>query len=229
LNRPDCERLHELGPEIALGIADGEDRAWALDHLADCPACRTRIERLSALADELLMLAPAAEPPAGFEGRVAEAIAPAPRGAKAPRRRRLLIGATAALAAAACSAAAVWVALGNDRELADSYRSSLAVANGEYFDAAPIEAPGGQKVGYVYGYQGQTSWVLALIYDGVAPGRYELQLVTSSGERMPLRSLEVSDGKGSAGSATPIPYEDLSEVRLLDSHGREVAESILRD
>ena len=32
----DCERLRELAPELALGIADGEERAWALEHLADC-------------------------------------------------------------------------------------------------------------------------------------------------------------------------------------------------
>ena len=106
-----CEHLREIAPEVALGIADGEDRAWALEHLDGCPACRARIERLSTLADELLLLAPAAEPPAGFEGRVGEAIAaPAPAAASF-FRRRFVIPAAAALAAAACAAGAVWFAL----------------------------------------------------------------------------------------------------------------------
>jgi hypothetical protein len=221
---PDCERLHELGAEIALGIADGADRAWALEHLADCPDCRARIERLSALADELLLIAPGVEPPAGFEGRVTEAIRPAGAGRRA---RRLLVPVAAALAAAACAALAVWFALGDDRELADSYRETLAVADGEYFDAAPVELPGGQPVGYVYGYQGRTSWVLAVIYDGVADGRYELEAVADDGRRLPVRELDVSGGHGSAGGATAVGFDQLAEVRLLDQAGRELADSQL--
>ena len=66
------------------------------------------------------------------------------------------------------------------------------------------------KVGYVYGYQGRTSWVLAVIYDGVADGRYRLELVT---ERRPpdcrcARSRSPT-GEGSAGAATPVGYEEL--------------------
>jgi hypothetical protein len=227
----DCERLRGLGAEIALGIADGEDRAWALEHLADCPECRARIERLAALADELLLIAPAAEPPAGFEARVADSIE-SPREAQGGRRRRLrrlALPATAALAAAACAAAAVWFALGDDRDLAQSYRETLAVANGQYFDAAPIELPGGEQVGYVYGYQGRTSWVLAVVYDGIAAGRYQLELVTDDGRKLPLRSLEVAGGHGSTGGATPVAYDRLAQVRLLDPAGREIADSDLHE
>ena len=171
--------MREIAAELALGIADGEDRARALDHLADCPACRARLERLSAVADELLLLAPASEPPAGFESRVAETMRPSRR--RAGLRRRLALPIAAAAAAAALAAGAVWLALGDDRELADSYRETLAVANGEYFDAAPLELPGGEKIGYVYGYQGRTSWVLAVVYDGVETGAYRLELVTEGG------------------------------------------------
>lgn len=232
MSQADCERLHELGAEVALGIADGEQRAWALDHLAECGDCRERIERLSALADELLLLAPGVEPPAGFEGRVGEAIGSGgdpSRARQAARARRLAIPVVAALVAAACAAGAVWLALSDDRDLADSYRATLAVANGEYFDAAPMELPGGQKVGYVYGYQGRTSWVLAVVYDGVASGDYKLELITDDGRRLPLRSLVVRNGNGSAGGSTPVAYEQLAEIRLLDRGGREIADSNLDD
>jgi hypothetical protein len=223
----DCERVREIAAELALGIADGEDRARALEHLAECTGCRAMVERLSSVADELLLLAPAAEPPPGFEGRVAESLRPAPR--RAWRGRRLALPVAAALGAAALAAGAVWLALGDDRELADSYRQELAVANGEYFDAASLELPGGEKVGYVYGYQGRASWVLALIYDGVDDGAYRLELVAEGGEKLPLTTLEIAGEEGSAGAATPIDYERLTEVRLLDERGREVADSELRE
>ena len=222
----DCGRLQELGPELALGIADGADRAWALEHLAGCPECRARLEQLATIADDLLLVAPRVEPPAGFEGRVTGAIRPPTRPA---RLRRWGIPVAAALAGAACAAVAVWLALGDDRDLADSYRETLAVADGEYFDAAPVELPGGDKVGYVYGYQGRTSWILAVVYDGVADGRYELEVVTDDGERLQLRSLDVAGGHGSAGGATAVDYDDISQVRLLDAAGRELADSDLQE
>ena len=223
----ECERLRQLAPELALGIADGEDRAWALEHLADCPACRAHVDRLSGVADELVHLAPPVEPPAGFDGRVAGGMAAPAR--PAPWRRRITVPALAAVAAAAVAALAVWVALDDDRELADSYRDTLAVANGEYFDAASLQIPGGEEVGYVYGYQGRASWVLVVLYDGVGSGRYDVELVTRDGRNLPLRELQVEDGEGSVGAVTPVDYRDLSEVRVLDGHGREVADSELRD
>lgn len=221
----DCERLHAAAPELALGIADGEDRARALDHLAGCAGCRAHLERLSAVADELALLAPAADPPPGFEQRVVEA---QPRGSRRPAfLRRFAIPAVAAVAAAAIAAVVVWNAMADDRELADSYRATLAVANGEYFDAAPLEAPGGAKVGYVYGYQGRASWVLAIVYDGVRDGRYRLAVVARDGKREPVRGITIRDGHGSEGGVISMPYEKVAEARLLDAHGREVARADL--
>ncbi|MGH2986067.1 MAG: hypothetical protein ACRDLO_05190, partial [Solirubrobacterales bacterium] len=141
----------------------------------------------------------------------------------------LALPVAAALAAAAVAAGAVWVASSDDRELAESYRETLAVADGEYFDAAPLELPGGHQVGYVYGYEGRASWVLALVYEGVEAGRYRLELVTDAGEKLPLSELEVAGGEGSAGATTPVHYERLTEVRLLDERGREIADSEVRD
>ena len=227
MSDPECERLRAMSAELALGIADGADRAWALEHLADCRECRVRVERLAALADELLEIAPAIEPPPGFEARVGETVGGSSPARSRGRRPRLALAGLAAGAAAVLGAGAVWLALGDDRELADSYRETLAVANGEYFDAAPIELPGGESVGYVYGYQGRTSWVLVVVYEGVAPGRYELELVAADGRKLPLRALEVDGGDevASVGAAIPVDYSELAEVRVLDREGREVAES----
>src|SRR5512133_319632 len=123
-----CEQTREVAAELALGIADGEQRAQALRHVAECAECRRLVEELSAVGDELLLLAPDVDPPAGFESRALARIAPAPR---PRRRRRTIFGAVAAAAAAA--AVAVVVTLGatsDDRRLAADYRDTLAVAHG---------------------------------------------------------------------------------------------------
>ena len=64
---PRCEETRGLAAELALGIVEGEERGRALEHLAVCPECRRRVEQLSEVADELLLLAPAKEVPVGFE------------------------------------------------------------------------------------------------------------------------------------------------------------------
>jgi Putative zinc-finger len=52
-----CEEVRDLAPELALGIADGAERAEALRHLSACAECRRALEQLSQVADELLVLA----------------------------------------------------------------------------------------------------------------------------------------------------------------------------
>lgn len=66
----DCTRLHELAPELALGVLTGEERARARRHLATCPDCREYVLELTSVGDGLLALVPGAEPPVGFEDRV---------------------------------------------------------------------------------------------------------------------------------------------------------------
>lgn len=65
----DCQDIRGLTAKVALGVADGEDRARVLDHVVECPECRQELEDLTALADDLVVLAPEHEPPLGFELR----------------------------------------------------------------------------------------------------------------------------------------------------------------
>src|SRR5215469_2052425 len=64
-----CEQVRELAPELAIGIADGQQRDAALRHAATCPGCRRLIAELSTVVDDLLLLAPSHEPPPRFAAR----------------------------------------------------------------------------------------------------------------------------------------------------------------
>src|SRR6266496_5521696 len=78
-----CDQVHELAPELAIGIADGQQRDTALRHAATCPGCRQLVAELSSVVDDLLLLAPSHEPPPGFAARTLARISP-----PAARRRR---------------------------------------------------------------------------------------------------------------------------------------------
>jgi predicted anti-sigma-YlaC factor YlaD len=68
--RLECAEARELFPELAIGVAAGDERARALGHLSGCPACRGELAGAAEVVDELLLLAPEHEPPPGFESSV---------------------------------------------------------------------------------------------------------------------------------------------------------------
>src|SRR5262249_7663222 len=96
-----CEQTRRLASWLALGIADGAERAEALEHVAGCAECRRAVAELSDVTDELLLRAPVREPPMGFESRVlARLEQPQPVTRRRGRARRALF----ALAPAAAGA-----------------------------------------------------------------------------------------------------------------------------
>jgi hypothetical protein len=217
-----CERTRELAAELALGIADGEQRAQALRHLAECAECRRAVEELSGVTDELLLLAPEREPPAGFESRVLARLAPA-----RPRRsRRLLVPIAAAAAAAVAATAIVLGVTSDDRHLAAHYRDTLAVAHGSSFEAARLRGPGGVRAGVVYGYRGAPSWIFVALYRPYRSEAYDVELVTTAGRRVPL-ALRLDPATGSAGQAIPIDLDRVSAVRLVGPARGDILEADL--
>jgi hypothetical protein len=57
-----CEQVRALAADLAIGIADGQERDAALRHAATCAECRLLVPELSSVADDLLLLAPSLEP-----------------------------------------------------------------------------------------------------------------------------------------------------------------------
>jgi hypothetical protein len=70
-----CDELRAMAAEVALGILSGSERADALGHMEHCVGCRVLVEGLAQTGDSLLLLAPEAEPPLGFESGVMSRLA----------------------------------------------------------------------------------------------------------------------------------------------------------
>jgi hypothetical protein len=239
-----CEQVRELAAELAIGMADGQERDVAIRHAATCPDCRQLIAELSVVVDDLLLLAPSHQPPPGFAARTVARISPpaAPRRDRASRppvRRRdrasrpavrhVLAGrrwlprlavAASVAAALAVGAGAVYQGTSADRQLAGSYRSVLAQGHGSFFAAAPLRGPAG-TVGTVFGYQGSPSWLFATVHmphAGVA--RFDVQLITRDGERLPAGSAVLGGSHDTWGTQIPMNLANLAQLRFVGAGGQ---------
>jgi hypothetical protein len=213
----DCATIREALPEVALGIADGQQRALALEHIAGCPDCRRDLEQISSLTDDLIALAPQREPPVGFENRVLGRLARQTRRRPARRRLRRLAFAAAVPAVAAATALAMSISYSSDLRLAAQYRAALQDAHGTFFQSARLHAPAGQIAGIVFAYQGSPSWLFYTLHGPYSGGRYNEQIVTRSGTTLTLPAFALVDG--SWGIATPVPVRDIALVKLIPERG----------
>jgi hypothetical protein len=211
----DCAEARELIPELAAGVAAGDERARALGHLSGCPECRRELAETAEVVDELLLLAPEHEPPAGLERAVMARLTPA-----APRRHRLrarLLWAASIVAVAGLAAGAVWWGTTDDRELASSYRHTLEVAHGHGLSAAPLLLAGGAETGTVFAYQGSPSWVYVTFRSAPPQGHYDVRLLTRDGRRLALRPFTSTPGGTAWGSTVQVPIQQIQRIEFLKS------------
>jgi Putative zinc-finger len=219
-----CEQVRDLAPELALGIAEGEERDAALRHLSGCSGCRQLVSELASVGDELLQLAPAHDPPAGFESRVLAAVAEPPRrgtGRLPGRRWRWVATAAAAVVlAAALGAGSLFLATAGDRRLAAGYQAVLRQGQGAYFLATPLQGPQG-RVGTVFGYQGQPSWAMVTLRSSIPhEGRFQVQVVTRDGRYLPLGDAVLGRTRPTWGGQLPVDLAAVHELRFVGPDGR---------
>ncbi len=211
---PRCEETRELAAGLALGIVEGEERARALEHLAYCQECRRRVEELSDVADELLLLAPHGEVPVGFEERALAPLLP-----ERPRRSRRMLRALVPAAAAAAAVAITLAVVSDDLRLASRYRNTLDEANGREFEAYALRTPGDVRAGQVFAYDGSPSWLLMTVEEGHRSGIDRAVLVLDDGRRVPLRWFSLDPASGSSGGVVSVDLNRVSVVRLLAEGG----------
>jgi Putative zinc-finger len=213
-----CNETRGLLAELALGIADGEERARVLEHVESCADCRRELERHAAISDGLLALAPEEEPPPGFELSVLKAIEP-----PAPKRRsilRPLAFVATIVAAVAITAGAMLVEFREDRRLADSYRATLQQANGKYFRAVPLADAAGRRAGVLFAYRGAPSWILVTVPPRHRGSVEQAELIARDGRVLPLASFRLSDGAW--GGSIPVDLREVAAVHLLGGDGRAI-------
>jgi hypothetical protein len=211
-----CAHVRDLAAEVALGVADGEDRALVFAHTADCSECRAFVAELSSTVDAVLLLAPSKEPPPDFEARVLHRLSPRRRD---EIRSRVLVAAAALVVGLLVATGAVWMGTATDRRLADGYRSTLAEARGEYFRAVAMRDTDGLKVGNVFAYQGRPSWIYGVVDAPLSSPPIRGVVVAEDGTREPVDSVSVSGSHISFGMTLPFPVRDVRSVEVIDASG----------
>lgn len=236
-----CDEVRVLLAELATGAAAGEDRARAVRHVAGCPSCSRQLADLAKVADALLLLAPSAEPPAGFESLVVDRMistggparaagwpaspprAPAAkRPAGRPRRRALALAAAVVaglLFGGATGAGVTYKGGADDRQVAERYRRILAVADGRYLVALPLRTDTGASAGTVFLYQGRPSWVLVSVTSAPGDGRYDMVVVDRDGRSHAIGVCRVAQGSGTSGYELALPVSDVAAVALQGPDG----------
>jgi hypothetical protein len=214
-----CAAARPVLAELAVGGLGGDERAEALRHVASCPDCAHELKGLAEVADALLLLAPPAEPPAGFETAALARMTGAPPN---PRRRVLALAAgviAVALAGAATGAAVVHHEGDADRLLADQYRRVLATADGQHLRALALSTDTGRGAGSVFLYQGRPSWMLVAIADAPANGAYRTVVTYTRGTNRDAGVCQVDDGTGATAYPLRAPAAEVATVTLTAPDG----------
>jgi hypothetical protein len=144
-----CASWIELGPELALNVLSGKQRADAAAHLERCPRCRAAMSAFCDTADQLLELIPEESPPAGFEVRALTAIA------TPVVRTHYWSVVAAALVLAVAMLSGGWL-IGHSGTLTNGDDSHAGMRTVLY---APLTTSAGERVGQAYLYPDNPGWM----------------------------------------------------------------------
>jgi hypothetical protein len=207
-----CAECLELCPDVALGIADAEERANVLSHVEGCRACRSELASLSEVADLLNVLVPPVEPPPGFASRVADAIAPLSTSAShdpVVRRRYVRpLSVAAAVVIAAALAVGGWLASGGGSA------PSVAVQAASFVS-------GHHDIGQVTMVAGEKPWISVAVHlQGMAVVRCEVE--NSKGRWGTVGTFDVYSGWGYWAAALPHDFA-VRRAELITPNGHVLA------
>ena len=194
--------------ELALGHLTGRERAEALAHLLQCRACREQTDMLTEVSEHLLLAAPEAEPPAGFESVVVGRLTPEPRSRP---RRSVAVALAGAVALVAAAFAGGLLVSDDGREVAE----------------AAMVTPGGRDVGRAWRYDSDPSWVFLSVpgwevWEDPAgsPLDYELHAELDDGTQVALGDVTFRNDGGTWATATRVDTARITSVAIVDQTGR---------
>jgi len=204
-----CPDVREVAPDFAFGILDGEARSDVLLHLDQCTNCQRYVSELSETADAMVLLAPEAEPPPGFERRALDRILDSSR-----RRRWRMTKVVAVTAAAAAILSVVTV------RIVDESRATPSSVTASAPTSVAMVGSDGQRVGKVdvTDSSGTMSLDVSVSY-GLPDGDYSIVLTSAGVGRQPLGVIEVAGNGGTWQGTTPTPSGP-AKLSLYDN-GRE--------
>ncbi|MGW7242301.1 hypothetical protein [Streptomyces sp. NPDC054804] len=235
-----CEKLREVGAELALGVLPGRERAEAVAHLDACADCREYVRQLTGIGDRLIGLLPDGTPSPGFETRVARSLteqAAGPEGQRPAaralrgwrshaRRARLRLAAAAATLAVAVGFAG-W-AIGSAVE--GAVTASPTVESEPVLVGDMTPAGGGHPVGEVYAHPGSPGWIFMSVALTGTPytGKVTCLLERADGATVRVGEFPLRAGRGNWGVAVSVDLTKYSGARLTSPAGAVLATAELQ-
>jgi hypothetical protein len=221
----DCPDADLMLDELALDVLPGDRRAPLLAHVEQCGHCRHLLDQLTGTADDLLLAAPAADPPAGFDDRVLERIdASGPRSARRwPDRASWRSSGRVAAAAAV-----VLLAIGGVSGAVIGRSAGPSGETGEQFRTVQLISASGAPVGDVSTYTGSSPWFFMRVEGPLPDATYRCVLDLDDGRTVPIGRLWAVKGHGGWGDHVSVDPGRAIAARLLDPDGATVATARLR-
>jgi hypothetical protein len=181
------EAMQEDLTAIALGILSGRRRSEVLNHVEGCLRCSSELEQLSTLADTILQLAPEADPPIGFELRLAERLGTNVV-RRSPRSRRFsaLAIAAAIVVVLGISVQTLIATRGNDGQ---SKAITASLTSATYSSHR-------QRIGEVLVSAGSPSWMYMMVDKGSWSGVVTCEVTLDGGKVEKIGKFKLSGGYG---------------------------------
>jgi len=214
----ECDALQEDLVEFALGTLSGRSRSQVLNHLESCANCSAELDSMSAAADALLYLAPEAEPPLGFESRLAERW-PSNRARRAVSRQR----STAVWAVAAALVAVLGFGLG-----------AVTITHGQSDRTSASARPttarltaDGRTLGQVFISSGDPSWMMMTLDSGSKSGFVWCEVTLTNGRTLTIGKFTLARGYGSWVARIDEPGSQIRSAQLVEANGTVLASAAL--
>ncbi len=212
--------------ELALGTLAGEERSGVLAHVARCRTCQAELAQLAVVADDLLLLAPVAEAPLGFELRTVERLRAAERDGcsvdrgpghpalPARRWRRGLVSLAAAVLLVLAGLGIGFLSASPGRTGRTPERPAVVLA--------PLSS-GGHEVGHVRVVTAGVTWLEVTVGKGLGSGLVSCVARLRDGRVVQLGWFQVGPRGSSWSVRLDADAAQLASAQLLGPAGAVVA------